>query len=487
MLALGGMPGAEQHCRNRATDREPPMRNDRQPDRPPLTTGAGWHRRRRGLAPWLLIGLYVVIGLAPLAITWLRGHPRQGLAHDLSSGLVMVGFAMMLMQFLLSGRFRDITGRVGADITILFHQLIAWTILAFVLLHPFLYAVPGLWPDPAQAVATLRGMFGSDALRSGGIAWWLLILLVPMAMWRDRLPIRYEIWRLSHGLGAAVIALAGLHHTLTVGTYSADPWLAGFWVVLAGLAVASLVHVYVLKPLRQFRHPYRLVSNREVADRIWEIQVEAERRPAINFAAGQFIWLNLGHSPFRLVEHPFSLSSTPADRPRLAVTVRESGDFTNRIGEIPVGTRAYVDGPYGTFTLARRRASGLAFFAGGVGLGPIIGLLRELVQEQYRGPVHLLYGNRVETQILYRDELEAMGKTLDFRLQLILSEPPEGWRGPAGELTPEVIDACLDGRFPKDWLYFVCGPVPMMESVEATLLARGVPARRIVSERFKYS
>lgn len=463
------------------------MPNNRQRDSMLRSAGASWRRRRRGLAPWLLVGLYVAIGLTPLLLAVFRGEPPVDPFRELSSGVVMIGFAMMLLQFLLSGRFRRITGRVGADITILFHQLIAWVILVFVVAHPFLLSAPGLWPNPGEAFATLRGMFGSNVLLSGVIAWWLLILLVVMGHWRDRLPMRYEFWRLSHGLGAVVIALASLHHTLSVGGHSGDPWLGGFWIVLTAAAVVSLAHVYVVRPALQLRRPYRLVSNREIGDRIWEIQVEAERGRAIDFAAGQFIWLNLGHSPFSLMEHPFSLSSTPADRPRLAVTVRESGDFTNRIGEIPLGTRAYVDGPYGTFTLARRQGTGVAFFAGGVGLGPIIGLLRELAQERYEGPVYLLYGNRVETQILYRDELEAMRDTLDFRLHLILSEPSADWTGREGELTPDVIDACLERRFPKDWLYFVCGPVPMMESVEETLLARGVPPRRIVSERFKYS
>jgi ferredoxin-NADP reductase len=38
----------------------------------------------------------------------------------------------------------------------------------------------------------------------------------------------------------------------------------------------------------------------------------------------------------------------------------------------------------------------------------------------------------------------------------------------------------------ENWLYFVCGPLPMIESVEAALLAMGVPGRQIVSERFYY-
>jgi predicted ferric reductase len=439
-----------------------------------------------GLYPVALTLAYVSLALLPLVLATLQGLPARNFFRELSSGLVMVGFAMMLAQFVLSGRFQRVSGRVGIDLTMRFHQLAAWTVLAFILVHPFLYAAPRLHPEPAAALVSLNRMFTSEGLRSGVIAWWLLILLVPLAAFRDRLPVRYELWRLSHGLGALAIAVLSAHHTLRVGTYAADPWLRAFWIAMTAVAVLSLLYVYVLKPLLQLQAPYRVAANRRVADRMWEVTVEPERGRAIDFAPGQFVWLNLGHSPFSVTEHPFSISSAPADRPRIAFTIKESGDFTNRIGTIPVGTRAYLDGPHGSFTPAGREATGLAFIAGGVGFAPIIGMLRQLRAERYPHPLRLVYGNRVETQILYRDEIEALREALDFEAHLVLSEPPPGWTGPVGELTPEVLRACLDASRPGDWLYFVCGPTAMMDGVERALEALRVPAGRIISERFSY-
>lgn len=440
-----------------------------------------------GLHPAGLILAYVGLALLPLVLATLQGLPVRNFFRELSSGLVMVGFAMLLAQFVLSGRFRRISGRVGIDLTMRFHQLAGWAVLAFILVHPFLYAAPRLHPEPADALVALNRMFTSEGLRTGVVGWWLLVLLVPLAAFRDRLPARYELWRLSHGLGALAIAVLGADHTLRVGTYAADPWLRAFWIALAALAVLSLVYVYLLKPLVQLRAPYRVAANRQVADRMWEVTVEPERGAAIDFAPGQFVWLNLGHSPFSLTEHPFSISSAPVDRPRIAFTIKESGDFTNGIGEVPVGTRAYLDGPHGSFTPAGREATGLALIAGGVGFAPIMSILRHLRAERYPHPVRLVYGNRVETQILYRDEIEALREVLDFEAHLVLSELPPGWGGEVGELTPEVLHACLDLERPAEWLYFVCGPTPMMDSVERTLQELRVPARRIVSERFSYS
>jgi predicted ferric reductase len=438
-----------------------------------------------GLPPWALVALYIAVGLAPLALAALPGVPGRGFWHELSSGLVMLAFAMTLAQFLLSGRFRSFSGKVGIDLTMRFHQLAAWSLLAFVVLHPVLYALPTLVADPAAGFARLRGMFTSPGLRTGVIAWWLLVILALTGAWRDRLPMRYELWRLSHGLGAALIAGLSAHHTLSVGTYAADPVLAAFWLALTAGALASLVHVYLVKPLLQRREAYRITVNEPAAERMWRVAVEPESGRTPDFAAGQFAWANLGHSPFSLTEHPFSISSAPADRPRIEFTIKEAGDFTNQVGTVPLGTRAYLDGPHGSFTPAGQPACRLVLIGGGVGFAPLLGILRQLAHDRWPHPADVIYGNRIESQIIRRDELEALEDRLDIRLNLVLSEPPPGWPGPVGDLTREVLAACLPER-DRGALYLVCGPVPMMNAVERALLDLGIPAGRIVSERFSY-
>jgi predicted ferric reductase len=440
----------------------------------------------RGLSGPSLLALYIAVALSPLTLAILAGGPARSFWRELASGLAMVGFAMLLLEFMLSGRFRSVSGRVGIDVTMRVHQLAALAVLLFLVAHPFLYAVPRLSPEPMRAVAAVERMFTSEWYRSGVIAWVLLLAMVPMAVFRDRLPFSYEAWRASHGIGAALIAGFGVHHTLSVGSHSATPWLTAYWTLLAGLAFLTLLTVYLVKPMLQRRRPYRLVANRQVADRTWELVIRPEHDRPFRFLAGQFVWLNLRNSPFSLTEHPFSISSAPADQPDLAFTVKQNGDFTNRIGDVALGTRAWIDGPHGHFVLTDRAVPGLAFIAGGVGFAPVMGILRQLRAERWPGPVCLVYGNRVESQILYRDELEAMARQMQLDLKLVLSEPPPGWRGPSGELTEATLRACLAIEERPGWTYFVCGPPPMMSSVERSLLRFGVPGHSIVAERFKY-
>jgi predicted ferric reductase len=102
-------------------------------------------------------------------------------------------------------------------------------------------------------------------------------------VFRDRLPFGYELWRLSHGLFAIAIVVMGTHHTSRVGTHSTG-WLAAFWIVATILALTAILHTYVFKPFLQLRVPYRVVSNRKVADRMWEVAIEPERGAALKFA-----------------------------------------------------------------------------------------------------------------------------------------------------------------------------------------------------------
>lgn len=442
--------------------------------------------RARGFSPFPLVVAYVGVALAPLVLAYAQGLPPRSFWDELSSGLALVGFSMLLIEFVLSGRFKTVSGGIGIDLTMRFHQLVARTLTVFILVHPFLYTTPLAGRRPWDAGGHLTLGLDAASLVTGLVAWILLIVLVITSIRRDQLPYRYETWRLFHGLGAMLIALFGAHHAIEAGRYSGRQDLEIFWYVMVGLAALTLVYVYIYTPWRQSRAPYRVASIKKVALRTWEVVVEPTRGETVNFEAGQFAWLTLGVSPYSIREHPFSLSSCPADRPRIGFTIKEVGDFTRNIGSIPVGAPAYLDGPHGNLTLANRQGAGLVFIAGGVGLAPIMSILRQLRADGDRRPMVLIYGNRCAEQILYGDELAAMQRDLSLQLHHVLSEPEAGWDGAVGQLDQVVLDRLLPSEGRERWLYFVCGPGPMIDGVEGSLGHLGVPTDQIVSEKFSY-
>ncbi|MDX1430895.1 MAG: ferredoxin reductase family protein [Gammaproteobacteria bacterium] len=438
------------------------------------------------MPPLVLLVVYVAVALTPMTLAYLQDLPPRSFRDDLSSGLAMTGFAMLLVQFVLIGRFKAVSAGTGIDVTMRFHQLIARSLTVFLLLHPFIYASPMNAPLPWDPTRQLTLELTGAATITGMLGWLALAVLMATAIFRDELGIRYEAWRLTHGLGAALIALLGLHHTLAIGRYSAAPEMTWMWVALVAIALASLLYVYVVTPLLQLRSPYRVVAVNELALKTWELIIEPSKGEAIDFAPGQFVWLTLGRSPFAITEHPFSISSAPAERPRIAFVIKEVGDGTRELARVAPGARAYVDGPHGNLTLGDRAGEGIVFIAGGVGIAPILSMLRELRARGDERAVKLVYGNRIPEQIVYRRELEDLGSRANVEIHHVLGEPPADWQGTVGQLDLATLEPLL--RFPgyERWLYVVCGPGAMIDSVESSLERLGVPLRRILSEKFNY-
>ncbi|MEP3116164.1 ferredoxin reductase family protein [Nisaea sp.] len=437
--------------------------------------------------PIILFVGYLLITITPLLLGALQNLPPRPLLDEIATGLGMTAFAILLVEFVLSGRFRTISGRVGMDVTMRFHQLVARTALLFILVHPYLYSTsPFGTPLPWDATGELTLGLDTGSLITGLIAWMALPCFVLMAIFRDQLPYRYEVWRAMHAIGAVVIAAAVTHHALEAGRYSADPWLAGFWFVLLGLALASLGWTYVIAPLRQARHPYEVTSVRKIALKTWELALRPKRGDALDFEAGQFAWITLGHSPFSLQENPFSISSAPAERPDIRFVIKEVGDSTRRIGDVKRGTVAWLGDAHGNLTLTGRKAKGIALIAGGVGIAPLLSIARQMRAEDDPRPMILLYGNRVAEQIVYADELEGLSGRPNMEVVQIVSEPRPDWAGRVGLIDRETIGQVFGFEDAAEWLYILCGPPAMLESVEDALLAHGVAGNQIVAEQFYY-
>ena len=247
-----------------------------------ISTNSTWLLR-----PKLMIALYVGLVLAPVLLAYAQGLPPREWLDELSSGLALSAFAGLLIEFLLSGRFRLVSSHIGIDTTMRFHQLMARSFTVFIILHPFLYVTPMMnTPLPWDTTHRLTLGLTMGSFATGFIAWLALMLIVFFAIFREQRGISYEVWRLSHGIGAVMIAVFGAHHTIEAGRYSGDSALLVFWVVLLAIAIFTLVWVYAIKPCWQLQNPYSVRSVRQVALKTWEIVVAPREGDVIDFSAG---------------------------------------------------------------------------------------------------------------------------------------------------------------------------------------------------------
>jgi ferredoxin-NADP reductase len=188
--------------------------------------------------------------------------------------------------------------------------------------------------------------------------------------------------------------------------------------------------------------------------------------PSFEYKAGQFITLRVrvdGESLLR----SYSMSSAPVVDDDFKVTVKRvpGGAVSNWLNDnVSLGSVVEATRPAGVFCLPDGDGP-VAAFAGGSGITPVISILKTVGAR----PATLLYANRDRDSIIFDDELAKLGVDVTHHLDV------EDGFVTADDIRPFIVD---------DAEYFICGPGPFMDIVEAALLDAGVDAGRIHIERF---
>ncbi len=434
----------------------------------------------RTLSGIFWISLYLVVVLAPVFLMMLPPVPSgRGFWLELSIALGFVGLTQIAVQFILIARFRRVTAPYGIDIILRYHRQIALVAVGAILLHPAILVLDN--PSRAELLNPLGGNWAS---RSAWVSIAALLAIVGTSVFRERLRIGYEAWRGAHlALGVTAIVFAQLHVSLA-GLYTNTVWKQAVWVGTAALMVGLVLYLRLLKPALQQGAAWRVVEVRPERGDTHTLALEPVGHPGIRFLPGQFGWIKLAAS-FTLEEHPYSFSSSAERSDRVEFGVKSLGDFSSRISAVAPGTRAFIDGPHGAFSIDRYPAAGYVFLAGGVGITPMMSFLRTMADRGDPRPVLLLYAEKEWDQIAYREEVDALRERLTLEVVYVLENEPdaEGWEGEIGFVTGEV----LERRMPKERFHravFLCGPPAMMEAVHAALLEHGVPEAHVQLEKF---
>ena len=426
------------------------------------------------------IAAYTALVALPLLIL-LQGAPAKGGGFwwDFAMALGFGGLGMLGLQSVLTARFRRATAPFGIDIIYYFHRLAAIAGAGLVAGHYLILRV-----SYAGALGSLDPRAAPWHMTAGRAAAGLFVLLIVTSVWRQPLKIEYDRWRFAHAAMAVAAVSLAIAHIWGVGHYTANVWRGLPWILFSAVWVLVVFYVRIGRPWTILREPYRVAAVRKERGRAWTLTLKPDGHIGMTFRPGQFAWLVLRVSPFRAKEHPFSFSGCATGTNTLEFTVKELGDYTRTIGATRVGELAYVDGPHGMFTTDRHPdAPGFVFVAGGIGIAPIMSMLRTLAQRGDRRPLWLVYGNGRWENVVFREELEALVPRLNLVVTHVLQHPPPGWTGASGILTEPVTRAALPaGAMAAE--FFVCGPKAMSNAVQRTLRAMGVPMRRIHCELF---
>jgi predicted ferric reductase len=431
-----------------------------------------------------LISAYIILCLIPLAVVSVgyRG-PHRSFQVEFSVALGYVGLAVLVLQFTLVSRVKWLSKPFGIEILHRFHRQVSFAALLFILAHPLLLlaqSLPTYLPLFDLRTAPWRGRFAVGSLAA-------LLLVVFVSLWRRKLRLSYELWKVSHGVLSTAVILLALAHMVTVNRLTSGPGGRAVVAVAAVALVVVLAWSRLVAPRSHSFKPWHVVDVIPERGRAVTVVVEPDRHSGLSFLPGQFTWVTVGRSPFSITQHPFSLSSPaePDERGRIAMTIKEMGDWTQRAGLMKRGTCVYLDGPHGSFSTDLYQAPGYVFVAGGVGITPIYSMISTMYLREDARPAVLFYANTDWESIIFREQLDELSEYMpNLRLLHVLKHAPPGWRGLSGRITADLLRLALPRNY-RPFEYFVCAPEPMMNAVELALLDLEVSPYRIHSERFR--
>jgi predicted ferric reductase len=428
---------------------------------------------------WVIVYLFFI--LAPLFALLAGPLPlTRDFWTEFSVAIGYSGLAMMGLQFGLTARFRYVTDPWGEDVIYHFHRRISLIAVGLVVAHPLI-----LFAVRPELLALLNSITAPWRARFAALSAYSLIALVAMALWRAKWNIRYETWHVWHIVLAVVAVAAGLLHMVGWSFYLDAPWKRTLWIALTIFWIGLLLYVRIVKPLFMLRRPYRVTEVRPERGDTWTLVMRPDGHPGFRFSPGQFGWLTLRGTPFKITGHPFSFSSSAAVTDgHVEMSIRNLGDFTSEIEGVTAGQRVYLDGPYGAFTIGNP-ADMHVLIAGGVGVTPMMSMIRTLADQGDKRPVILLYGSRDWESITFREELETLKARLNLTVVHVLARPPEEWTGEQGFINAEMFRRHLPPPY-ADHEYFICGPDVMMDAIEKALGELNVPLAKYHSERYSF-
>ncbi|MDD5043367.1 MAG: FAD-binding oxidoreductase [Patescibacteria group bacterium] len=219
----------------------------------------------------------------------------------------------------------------------------------------------------------------------------------------------------------------------------------------------------------------KITKIEKLAPQVLSLYLQPQEK--INFQAGQYILVKI---PQHDIYRAYSLFSTPEENQiRLCIQLIPNGKASGYFAAIKEGEELEFKGPFGSFIL--EEAPEYIFAATGAGLSPLRCMIKELLQNGSKKPIHLFLGRRYEEDIFLTDELEELKKKYpNFSYTPTLTRPTSAWPGATGRVTEHLAKL----KNYKNKKFYICGQPDMVNDCVAILKENGVETKDIHFEKF---
>jgi len=433
------------------------------------------HRRAR-----LIWGSVLVTALVGPSVIWMLRSGPQPLLHQMSVLTGLLALSALVVVAVLPSRVRGLSGALGLETLLGLHRRLGILAGALVALH--LACVVADHPERVWLLVPMSAPARGQAATIGTVAIAVLLLFAVRGVRSGT----HEVWRWVHLSLAALVVGASSLHVLWLNNLVTDAVMGPVLGILGLLLVGVLLVRWGMRAVGDAGEFRVHVVRPESATVSTLVLQRRGRHSGPWFRPGQFAWLRLER--MSVEEHPFTIASSAVDGGRIEFTVRHTGDFASRLRELRRGDPVWVDGPYGSFTPDAVPSTGFVLIAGGVGITPMMSMLRTAADRGDRRPYRLVVHARDRADLLFRAELAHLRTLLDLQVTEVLRRPSRDWAGATGPIDTALLSAVLtdlDGAGgSRRHDYFICGRPQLVSDVLDTLHSLGVPEDRVHTEQF---
>ncbi|HIG31189.1 MAG TPA: hypothetical protein EYQ50_26650 [Verrucomicrobiales bacterium] len=205
----------------------------------------------------------------------------------------------------------------------------------------------------------------------------------------------------------------------------------------------------------------------------------------VDFKTGQFITVSWPDTP--KYRRAYSLSSCALDRDFFEITVKRDGQMGTRIVDwAKAGDRLVVIEPVGKFLPVLEPDAHLLCIAGGSGVTPFRGFVREATRRGLKTRITILYSVRTTQDIIFETEFKALEKenpNFHFHVTCTRLTDSDPWTGRRGRIDSEWVQSMIEDR--EKTVFYACGPNDLvLRTEELVLKDLGIPENRIKTEKW---